>query len=150
MGKGPALVVFLLDVLKGSAAVLLRQRPCSSRPDQRQHRATTWVVAAGLGPWPAHLADLAGVQGSAKAWPPAWACCSLVPAVGPGLLRLFLGTLTVSRSSRSRAWCRPEPAACLYAGSFMTAGTACGGLSGPGRGLTPWWVVWRHRATQGA
>ncbi|MDA1156405.1 MAG: glycerol-3-phosphate acyltransferase, partial [Cyanobacteria bacterium] len=45
IGKGPALVVFLIDVLKGTAAVLLAK--ALLQPDGTNALSDWWVVASG-------------------------------------------------------------------------------------------------------
>ena len=65
VGKGPALVVFLIDVGKGALAVMLAKSVGLS----------DWLqVLAGLAALAGHIWPVWLVGRAAKRWPPAWAC----------------------------------------------------------------------------
>jgi len=115
MGKGPGpWWCSCLDVLKGSAAVLLAKDLLRQPLLIKRQQADWWVVAAGLArPGRPHLADLAGVQGRQRPWPPAWASARLVPSVGLAASACFLPTLTSARMRLTLERVgRPEPARC--------------------------------------
>lgn len=73
VGKGPALVVFLVDVLKGAAAVLLAK---TLLPPLALGAATDWwVVASGLAALAGHSWSIWLGGKGARRWPPGWGCC---------------------------------------------------------------------------
>jgi len=144
-GKAPALVVFLVDVLKGTAAVLLAKgllQPLGITPE-----SDWWVVAAGLAALAGHIWPvwLGGRGGKAVAtglgmllglaWPVGLACFGVFMAV------ISLSKI-VSLSSVIAALSLPL----LMLGSFASGGT----------GLRPAYlalalvamvlVLWRHRS----
>ena len=78
VGKGPALVVFVLDVLKGTAAVLLAKavlQPLGSFTTA----SDWWVVFAGLAALAGHSWPVCWAGAAARRWPLAWACCWASP-----------------------------------------------------------------------
>jgi len=150
MGKGPGPGACLLMLLKGSAAVLLA-RPCPAAHCQRQSDWWGWSAAGLWRPWPGHnSADLAGVQGRQRPWPPAWHLLSAW--CRPWVLAcfgLFLATLDGQPDRLAlETWC----ALCRRCDAGQLHGTAGTGLRrpylGPGRCSPPCWWLWRHRATR--
>lgn len=106
LGKGPALVVFLVDVLKGTAAVLLAK--ALLQPSGFTPGTDWWVVAAGLAAlaghiWPVWL-GWKGARRSPQGWACCWAWCRpwAWPASGP-----FWPASPSAGSSRSPASWQP-------------------------------------------
>ena len=134
VGKGPALVVLLIDILKGTAAVRLAAAvPATAAP--------LGLVAAGLlalagHTWPVWL----GGRGGKAVATALGVLLGLVPAVGLACLGLFLATLSISRivslSSITAAVALPLLMLIVAAPApILTLGV-----------LTSALVVWRHRS----
>jgi glycerol-3-phosphate acyltransferase PlsY len=144
-GKAPALVVFLVDVLKGSAAVLLAKallQPLDITPT-----SDWWVVATGLAALAGHIWPvwLGGRGGKAVAtglgmllglnWPVGLACFGI-----------FLAVISLSRIVSLSSVIAALSLPLLMLGSFASSGT----------GLRPAYlalalvaavlVIWRHRS----
>jgi glycerol-3-phosphate acyltransferase PlsY len=144
-GKAPALVVFLVDVLKGSAAVLLAKallQPLAITPT-----SDWWVVATGLAALAGHIWPvwLGGRGGKAVAtglgmllglnWPVGLACFGI-----------FLAVISLSRIVSLSSVIAALSLPLLMLGSFASSGT----------GLRPAYlalalvaavlVIWRHRS----
>lgn len=97
LGKGPALVVFLLDVLKGTAAVLLAKAMLSGA-GWGGTGLDGWVVGAGLAAlgghiWPVWL----GWRGGKAVATGLGMLLGLAWPVGLACFGVFLSVLTVSR-----------------------------------------------------
>ncbi len=91
VGKGPALVVFLLDVFKGTAAVLLARAVLGQQ-------AHGWLVAAGLAALAGHIWPVwLGWRGGKAVATGLGMLLGLVPAVGLACLGIFLTVLSLSR-----------------------------------------------------
>ena len=91
VGKGPALVVFLLDVFKGTAAVLLARAVLGQQ-------AHGWLVAAGLAALAGHIWPVwLGWRGGKAVATGLGMLLGLVPAVGLACLGIFLTVLSISR-----------------------------------------------------
>ena len=91
VGKGPALVVFVVDVFKGSAAVILARALLGSG-------AYGWLVAAGLAALAGHIWPIwLGWKGGKAVATGFGMLLGLVPAVGLACLGVFLTSLAVSR-----------------------------------------------------
>ena len=91
VGKGPALVVFVLDVLKGSAAVVFARAVLG--PD-----AHSWLVAAGLAALAGHIWPVwLGWKGGKAVATGLGMLLGLLPAVGLACLGIFLTILTTTR-----------------------------------------------------
>ena len=73
-GKGPALAVFVVDVLKGTLAVLLAK--AWLQPLGIDASSDWWVVAAGLAALAGHIWPIWLKGRGGRPWPPGWACCS--------------------------------------------------------------------------
>ena len=144
VGKGPALGVFLFDVLKGTAAVLLAQtllEPLAWDPGGTD----VWVVAAGLAALAGHIWPvwLGGKGGKAVAtglgmllglaWPVGLACFGL-----------FLTCLTLSRIVSLSSVVAALGLPLLMLGWFGSGGLRPAYLALAV--LTTVLVLWRHRA----
>jgi len=142
VGKGPALVVFLIDVLKGTAAVLLAR--ALLEPLGWEAGSDPWVVGAGLAALAGHIWPvwLGGKGGKAVAtglgmllglaWPVGLACFGI-----------FLTCLTLSRIVSLSSVVAALALPLLMLGWFGNGGIrpAYLGLAV----LTTVLVVWRHR-----
>ena len=135
VGRTPALIVFLVDVLKGSAAVLVAKQLLGGD-------AHGWLVAAGLLALAGHIWPiwLKGKGGKAVATGLGM-LLGLLPAVGLASLGIFLLVLSFSRivSLSSVVAALALPALIWIAGYSQT--TAYMGLGV----LAALLVVWRHR-----
>ncbi|MCP9793941.1 glycerol-3-phosphate 1-O-acyltransferase PlsY [Synechococcus lacustris] len=135
VGKTPALIVFLVDVFKGSAAVLVAKQLLGGD-------AHGWLVAAGLLALTGHIWPiwLKGKGGKAVATGLGM-LLGLLPAVGLASLGIFLLVLSFSRivSLSSVVAALALPALIWIAGYSQT--TAYMGLGV----LAALLVVWRHR-----
>lgn len=135
VGKTPALIVFLVDVFKGSAAVLVAKQLLGGD-------AHGWLVAAGLLALAGHIWPiwLKGKGGKAVATGLGM-LLGILPAVGLASLGIFLLVLSFSRivSLSSVVAALALPALIWIAGYSQT--TAYMGLGV----LAALLVVWRHR-----
>ena len=144
IGKAPALVVFLVDVLKGTAAVLLAKallQPLGITAD-----SDWWVVAAGLAALAGHIWPIwLGWRGGKAVATGLGMLLGLTWPVGLACFGVFLAVISlfriVSLSSVIAALSLPL----LMLGSFASSGS----------GLRPAYlslslvaavlVIWRHR-----
>ncbi len=145
VGKGPALVVFLLDVLKGSAAVLLAR--ILLQPLLASASGDWWVVGAGLAAlaghsWPIWL----GGKGGKAVATGLGMLLGLVPAVGLACFGLFLATLALSRIVSLSSVVAALSLPLLMLADFAAAGTGLRPAYLTLAILTTLLVVWRHRA----
>ena len=134
VGKGPALVVFLVDVFKGSAAVILARALLGAG-------AYGWLVAAGLAALAGHIWPIwLGGKGGKAVATGFGMLLGLVPAVGLACLGVFLTSLALSRivsiSSVLAAAALPL---------LMAGGGAPGAYLGLGL-VAAVMVIWRHRS----
>ena len=148
VGKGPALLVFAVDVLKGTAAVLLAK--ALLQPLGTDWISDSWVVAAGLAAlaghsWPIWL----GWRGGKAVATALGMLLGLTWPVGLACFGVFLGVLSLSRivslSSVAAAIALPL----LMLGWFSDQGM---GLRWPYlilALLTSVLVIWRHRSNLG-
>jgi glycerol-3-phosphate acyltransferase PlsY len=148
VGKGPALAVFLVDVLKGSAAVLLARTVLATPGAAEAASGWTvdvWVVAAGLAAlaghsWPVWL----GWKGGKAVATGLGMLLGLAWPVGLACFGIFLTVLTISRIVSLSS-----VVAALSLPLLMLAWFGDGGLR-PAylvlAILTTLLVVWRHRA----
>ena len=96
VGKGPALVVFLIDVLKGSAAVLLAK--ALLQPQGFDAVSDGWVVAAGLAALAGHIWPVwLGWKGGKAVATGLGMLLGLAWPVGLACFGIFLTVLTLSR-----------------------------------------------------
>jgi glycerol-3-phosphate acyltransferase PlsY len=145
VGKGPALVVFLLDVLKGTAAVLLAKVVLGGAGLEGTG-LDGWVVGAGLAALAGHIWPVwLGWRGGKAVATGLGMLLGLAWPVGLACLGLFLAVLSVSRIVSLSSMVAAVGLPLLMLGWF------------PGNGgfrpaylalavLTTMLVLWRHRA----
>jgi glycerol-3-phosphate acyltransferase PlsY len=145
LGKGPALAVFLLDVLKGTAAVLLARGVLGGAGWQGT-ALDGWVVGAGLAALAGHIWPVwLGWRGGKAVATGLGMLLGLAWPVGLACLGLFLTVLSVSRIVSLSSMVAAAGLPLLMLGWF------------PGHGgfrpaylalavLTTVLVLWRHRA----
>ena len=145
LGKGPALVVFLLDVLKGTAAVLLAKVVLRGAGLEGTG-LDGWVVGAGLAALAGHIWPVwLGWRGGKAVATGLGMLLGLAWPVGLACLGLFLTVLSVSRIVSLSSMVAAVGLPLLMLGWF------------PGNGgfrpaylalavLTTVLVLWRHRA----
>ena len=134
VGKGPALVVFLVDVLKGSAAVILARGLLGAG-------AYGWLVAAGLAALAGHIWPIwLGGKGGKAVATGFGMLLGLVPAVGLACLGVFLTSLALSRIVSISSVLAAASLPLLMAGAG-----APGAYLGLGL-VAAVMVIWRHRS----
>ena len=134
VGKGPALVVFLLDVFKGSAAVILARALLGAG-------AYGWLVAAGLAALAGHIWPIwLGGKGGKAVATGFGMLLGLVPAVGMACLGVFLTSLALSRIVSISSVLAAAALPLLMAGAG-----APGAYLGLGV-VAAVMVIWRHRS----
>ena len=147
-GKGPALVVFLVDVLKGTAAVLL------AKAVLQQGAATwgsdSWVVAAGLASLAGHIWPVwLGWRGGKAVATALGMLLGLTWPVGLACFGVFLAVLSVSRIVSLSSVVAAIALPLLMLGWFQDQAM---GLRWPYLALallTSTLVIWRHRSNIG-
>ncbi|MFM7435762.1 MAG: glycerol-3-phosphate 1-O-acyltransferase PlsY [Vulcanococcus sp.] len=150
-GKGPALVVFLVDVLKGTAAVLLAKavlQPLGLPLDGAAAVASdSWVVAAGLAALAGHIWPVwLGWRGGKAVATALGMLLGLTWPVGLACFGVFLAVLSVSRIVSLSSVVAAIALPLLMLGWFQDQGL---GLRWPYLGLallTSTLVIWRHRS----
>lgn len=143
LGKGPALVVFLLDVLKGTAAVLLAKAVL--QPLGFSAVSDWWVVAAGLAALAGHIWPLwLGWKGGKAVATGLGMLLGLTWPVGLACFGIFLTTLSVSRIVSLSSVVAALSLPLLMLGSFGADGPRPAYLSLAL--LTTALVLWRHRS----
>lgn len=134
VGKGPALVVFLVDVFKGSAAVVLARVLLGAG-------AHGWLVAAGLAALAGHIWPVwLGWKGGKAVATGFGMLLGLVPAVGLACLGIFLTSLALSRIVSISSVLAAASLPLLMAGAG-----APGAYLGLGL-VAAVMVIWRHRS----
>ena len=134
VGKGPALVVFLVDVFKGSAAVILARGLLGAG-------AYGWLVAAGLAALAGHIWPIwLGGKGGKAVATGFGMLLGLVPAVGLACLGVFLTSLALSRIVSISSVLAAAALPLLMAGAG-----APGAYLGLGV-VAAVMVIWRHRS----
>ena len=134
VGKGPALVVFLVDVFKGSAAVILARALLGAG-------AYGWLVAAGLAALAGHIWPIwLGGKGGKAVATGFGMLLGLVPAVGLACLGVFLTSLALSRIVSISSVLAAASLPLLMAGAG-----APGAYLGLGL-VAAVMVIWRHRS----
>ena len=134
VGKGPALVVFLVDVFKGSAAVILARALLGAG-------AYGWLVAAGLAALAGHIWPIwLGGKGGKAVATGFGMLLGLVPAVGLACLGVFLTSLALSRIVSISSVLAAASLPLLMAGAG-----APGAYLGLGV-VAAVMVIWRHRS----
>jgi len=150
-GKGPALVVFLVDVLKGTAAVLLAKavlQPLGLPLDSGAAVASDcWVVAAGLAALAGHIWPVwLGWRGGKAVATALGMLLGLTWPVGLACFGVFLAVLSVSRIVSLSSVVAAIALPLLMLGWFEDQGL---GLRWPYLALallTSTLVIWRHRS----
>jgi len=142
-GKGPALVVFLVDVLKGTAAVLLAKlllQPLGITPE-----SDWWVVATGLAALAGHIWPVwLGWRGGKAVATGLGMLLGLTWPVGLACFGIFLTVLSLSRIVSLSS-----VVAALALPLLMLAWFGSGGIRPAYLALallTTALVLWRHRA----
>lgn len=153
LGKGPALVVFLVDVLKGTAAVLLAKAaldPLGVPLDgtgAASWRTDSWVVAAGLAALAGHIWPVwLGWRGGKAVATALGMLLGLTWPVGLACFGIFLSVLTFSRIVSLSSVVAAVALPLLMLGWFGSQGL---GLRWPYLALallTSALVIWRHRS----
>jgi glycerol-3-phosphate acyltransferase PlsY len=148
VGKGPALAVFLVDVLKGSAAVLLARvvlggsAPASAGSGWM---LDAWVVAAGLAALAGHIWPLwLGWKGGKAVATGLGMLLGLAWPVGLACFGIFLTVLSLSRIVSLSSVVAALSLPLLMLGWFGSGGLRPAYLTLAL--LTTTLVVWRHRA----
>lgn len=143
LGKGPALVVFLLDVLKGTAAVLVAKAVL--QPLGFSAVSDWGVVAAGLAALAGHIWPLwLGWKGGKAVATGLGMLLGLTWPVGLACFGIFLTTLSLSRIVSLSSVVAALSLPLLMLGSFGADGLRPAYLSLAL--LTTALVLWRHRS----
>ena len=145
IGKGPALVVFLIDVLKGTAAVLLAK--ALLQPDGYNALSDWWVVASGLAALAGHIWPIwLGWRGGKAVATGLGMLLGLAWPVGLACFGVFLTVISLSRivslSSVLAALSLPLLMLALFASLGEAVRPAYLSLSIVAAVL----VIWRHRS----
>jgi acyl phosphate:glycerol-3-phosphate acyltransferase len=153
LGKGPALVVFLVDVLKGTAAVLLAKaalEPLGVPLDGTGAASwitDSWVVGAGLAALAGHIWPVwLGWRGGKAVATALGMLLGLTWPVGLACFGIFLTVLSFSRIVSLSSVVAAVALPLLMLGWFHTQGL---GLRWPYLALallTSALVIWRHRS----
>ena len=151
-GKGPALVVFLVDVLKGTAAVLLAKALLQPLGVPLTHASADWisdgwVVAAGLAALAGHIWPVwLGWRGGKAVATALGMLLGLTWPVGLACFGVFLTVLSASRIVSLSSVVAALALPLLMLGWFQDQGM---GLRWPYLALallTSTLVIWRHRS----
>ena len=148
-GKGPALVVFLVDVLKGTAAVLLAKallEPAGAG-SAADWISDSWVVAAGLASLAGHIWPVwLGWRGGKAVATALGMLLGLTTPVGLACFGVFLTVLSFSRIVSLSSVVAALALPLLMLGWFQDQAM---GLRWPYLALallTSALVIWRHRS----
>ena len=148
-GKGPALVVFLVDVLKGTAAVLLAKallEPAGAG-SAADWISDSWVVAAGLASLAGHIWPVwLGWRGGKAVATALGMLLGLTTPVGLACFGVFLTVLSFSRIVSLSSVVAALALPLLMLGWFQSQAM---GLRWPYLALallTSALVIWRHRS----
>jgi len=145
VGKGPALAVFLADVLKGTAAVLLAKAVLEPAGQPSSWAVDGWVVAAGLAALAGHIWPVwLGWRGGKAVATGLGMLLGLTWPVGLACFGVFLATLSLSRIVSLSS-----VVAALALPLLMLAWFGEGGLRPAYLALallTTALVLWRHRS----
>ncbi|MFZ9753138.1 MAG: glycerol-3-phosphate 1-O-acyltransferase PlsY [Cyanobium sp.] len=148
VGKGPALAVFLVDVLKGSAAVLLARVVLGGSTLASAGSSwmlDAWVVAAGLAALAGHIWPLwLGWKGGKAVATGLGMLLGLAWPVGLACFGIFLTVLSLSRIVSLSSVVAALSLPLLMLGWFGSGGLRPAYLALAL--LTTTLVVWRHRA----
>ncbi|MFN9623261.1 MAG: glycerol-3-phosphate 1-O-acyltransferase PlsY [Cyanobacteriota bacterium] len=145
LGKGPALMVFLLDVLKGTAAVLLAKAVLGGAGWEGT-RLDGWVVAAGLAALAGHIWPVwLGWRGGKAVATGLGMLLGLAWPVGLACFGLFLTVLSLSRIVSLSSMVAAMGLPLLMLGWFPSHGGFRPAYLALAL-LTTVLVLWRHRA----
>ncbi|MEB3242372.1 MAG: glycerol-3-phosphate 1-O-acyltransferase PlsY [Cyanobacteriota bacterium] len=145
LGKGPALAVFLLDVLKGTAAVLLAKLLVAST-GMAGPAQDAWVVGAGLAALAGHIWPIwLGWRGGKAVATGLGMLLGLAWPVGLACFGLFLSVLAVSRIVSLSSMVAAIGLPLLMLGWFPQHGGFRAAYFALAL-LTTALVLWRHRA----
>ncbi|MFN9548236.1 MAG: glycerol-3-phosphate 1-O-acyltransferase PlsY [Cyanobacteriota bacterium] len=145
LGKGPALVVFLLDVLKGTAAVLLAKGLLAGA-SWGDTGVDGWVVGAGLAALAGHIWPVwLGWRGGKAVATGLGMLLGLAWPVGLACFGLFLTVLSVSRIVSLSSMVAAVGLPLLMLGWFPSNGGFRPAYLTLAL-LTTVLVLWRHRA----
>jgi glycerol-3-phosphate acyltransferase PlsY len=143
VGKGPALVVFLVDVLKGALAVLLAKGLL--QPGGFDPITDWWVVATGLAALAGHIWPVwLGWKGGKAVATGLGMLLGLTWSVGLACFGIFLAVLTISRIVSLSSVVAALSLPLLMLGWFGSDGMRPAYLALAL--LTTVLVVWRHRS----
>ena len=153
LGKAPALAVFLVDVLKGTAAVLLAKAALEplgvplAGGNTASWTTDSWVVAAGLAALAGHIWPVwLGWRGGKAVATALGMLLGLTWPVGLACFGIFLTVLSASRLVSLSSVVAAVALPLLMLGWFHTEGL---GLRWPYLVLallTSTLVIWRHRS----
>jgi acyl phosphate:glycerol-3-phosphate acyltransferase len=154
LGKGPALAVFLVDVLKGTAAVLLAKAvleplgvPLDAGGTATSWVVDSWVVAAGLAALAGHIWPVwLGWRGGKAVATALGMLLGLTWPVGLACFGVFLAALSLSRIVSLSSVIAALALPLLMLGWFHDQAL---GLRWPYLALTvltSGLVIWRHRS----
>ena len=145
VGKGPALAVFLLDVLKGTTAVLLARLVLAPTGTPPSLAIDSWVVAAGLAALAGHIWPLwLGWKGGKAVATGLGMLLGLAWPVGLACFGVFLTVLTLSRIVSLSSVVAALALPLLMVGWFGDGGLRPAYLALAL--LTTVLVIWRHRS----
>ncbi|MFN9531569.1 MAG: glycerol-3-phosphate 1-O-acyltransferase PlsY [Cyanobacteriota bacterium] len=145
VGKGPALVVFLLDVLKGTVAVLLAKTALADTGLEGTG-LDAWVVGAGLAALAGHIWPIwLGWRGGKAVATGLGMLLGLAWPVGLACLGLFLTALSLSRIVSLSSVVAAVGLPLLMLGWFPQHGGFRPAYLGQAL-LTTLLVIWRHRS----
>ena len=143
VGKGPALVVFLVDVLKGTLAVLLAK--ALLQPQGFDPVSDWWVVAAGLAALAGHIWPIwLGWRGGKAVATGLGMLLGLTWSVGLACFGIFLAVLSLSRIVSLSSVVAALALPLLMLGWFGSDGLRPAYLALAL--LTMLLVIWRHRS----
>ncbi|MBD1192941.1 glycerol-3-phosphate 1-O-acyltransferase PlsY [Vulcanococcus sp. Clear-D1] len=144
-GKVPALVVFLVDVLKGTAAVLLAKlllQPLGITPE-----SDWWVVATGLAALAGHIWPVwLGWRGGKAVATGLGMLLGLTWPVGLACFGVFMAVISISRIVSLSSVIAALSLPLLMLGSFASTGTGLRPAYLALALLTSVMVLWRHRS----
>jgi len=148
VGKGPALAVFVVDVLKGALAVLLAKavlEPLGQPPSPAGWQIDGWIVLAGLAGLAGHIWPIwLGWKGGKAVATGLGMLLGVSWPVGLACFGIFLAVLTFSRIVSLSSVVAALSLPLLMVGSFGSGGIRPAYLLLAV--LTTVLVVWRHRS----
>jgi len=145
IGKGPALVVFLIDVLKGTAAVLLAK--ALLQPDGTNALSDWWVVASGLAALAGHIWPIwLGWRGGKAVATGLGMLLGLAWPVGLATFGVFLTVISVSRIVSLSSVLAALSLPLLMLARFVSLGEAIRPAYLSLSIVAAVLVIWRHRS----